>query len=169
MKTIARLAGLFLLGLLTGAALAQTNLSFNASWTNNPNGLAACTTPLQNCFADTTVVDTTPATPLLLCTGTGLATSCKGTGVVVPANWPYGTAHTVSYTAQYYGATTGTLLSSTAATLSVENLIVQAPGAPSAPSGTITVSLISAPLAGRGWLMYTPETESFDLTTQIGG
>ena len=170
MRVIRLFAVLFLAGMSAGARSAQTNLFMNASWTNNVNGLTACTTPLQNCFADTTVTDTTASPALLLCTGTGLATSCKSaTAVVNPATWPFGTSHTVSYVAQYYGATVGTLLSTTATTLSVENLVIQAPGAPTSPSGSLTVSLVVAPGTGRGWLMDAPgETEPVDVAALIG-
>lgn len=161
------MTGLILLCCAAGTARAQANLYFSAGWTNNPNGLAACGTTLQNCFADTLVQDTTASPALTLCTGVGMATSCKAQ-TVVPASWPYGVSHTVSYTAQYYGTTVGTLLNAAAATLSVENLVVQAPGAPSAASGNITVSLMTAPLVGRGWLMMEPSATDVDLTERIG-
>ena len=169
MKAVRRLLLLFTFACAAGALSAQTNLFFTGSWVNNPAGLPACGATLQNCYADVLVQDTTASPALALCTGAGLATTCKSaTAVINPTSWPYGTSHTVTFTAQYYGATTGTLLNGGAGTLSVENLVVQAPGAPTAPTGSLSVSLVVAPAIGKGWLMDEPETEQANVAALIG-
>lgn len=47
MKRTIWLFGSFVMYAAVGAAFAQANLFYNAGWTNNPNGLAACGATLE--------------------------------------------------------------------------------------------------------------------------
>lgn len=170
MRTLLRIA------LLTAAALVlQAAFAQHLSGTLTPGGGSSsiCATGVTtNCVVGSVILDETPSTPVTLGTIAGVGTSYD---FAIPStdSWPVFTTHTIQAQTQYYGATAGTLLTTSSVTsgtggnqITVENLLVLPP---SAFTGTVTVSLMRTQDGTRGWLVWVPkDTEQPSETALIG-
>lgn len=172
-----RMSVLGLMVALAVLALPAPAQHLTGTFTTGVTSASVCASGVTtNCQVGTGIYDNTSASTYtsanLLCTAAGTAAtfSCP----ITAASWPVFTSHTITAQTQYYGATAGTLLTTTSVAtgsggnqISVENLLILAP---SSVSANVTAKLVTAPAAARGWLMWMPDkTETPALTATIAG
>jgi hypothetical protein len=129
-----------------------------------------------SCEVGTGIYDNTSASTFtsanLLCTAAG--TAATFTCPITAAAWPVFTSHTITAQTEYYGATAGQLLTTTAVAtgsggnqISVENLLILAP---TGVSANVTAKLMTTGDRRKGWLVWTPDqTETPTLDATIAG
>lgn len=134
MRSMIRLAVLAVLSLLAAPMFAQSSAKFTANWTNAFAASSVCPSgTTANCVVGTVVTgQANGGTATTLCTAAGTATTCSVTPL--PAGWSVFASWMVTAQVQYYGATAGSLLTTTAVNsgsggnqISVQNLVILAP------------------------------------------